>query len=304
MSTTTTDRPRRLRLRLAALVAAAALAGALSPIVGAHTAPAYAYGDVCDLCSLNFDPTACAAIGGWPYDSTLESPPPAVAGGAQPAPQQPAPAPAAPQPAAPAPAAPAPAAPQPAAPQPVAPQTSSKGTASTTTEGTAVTQGGAAVVATAPTAPTLAYTVSGTTLSLSWAAPADGGAALTGYKLVLNSGTPIGIPADATEYEIALGDGSYDAVLIATNSVGDSAPSAALADIEIRTASATPTPRTTLDASGAVTASDSEAASPVAGVAVIAGLVLTAGALLGWWWLRRRNAPPASAHATDVADGE
>ena len=291
MSTTTAPAPRRIRRRLFAALAVAALAGGLAPIAGPETA-AHAAGDVCDICSLNFDLGGCENIGGWPYDSTLESPPPAVSGGAapqQPAPQQPAPQPAAPQPAA----------PQPAAPQPAAPQTSTGGTGTTRSgagdTGATVTENAPAVVATAPVAPTFTHEVSGRVLSLTWAAPADGGAALTGYKLILNGGTPIEIPADATAYELTLGAGTYDAVLIATNSVGESAPSAAIEDIEIAGPTATPKAEKTPDASDAVAASDdSAAASPLAGVAVIGGLVVVAGALLGWWWLRRRRAVTAS----------
>jgi hypothetical protein len=288
---TTAPAPRRIRRRLFAALAVAVLAGGLAPIAGPQTA-AHAAGDVCDICSLNFDLGECENIGGWPYDSTLESPPPAVSGGAppqQPAPQQPAPQPAAPQPAA----------PQPAAPQPSAPQTSTGGTGSTRSgagdAGATVNENAPAVVATAPLAPTFTHEVSGRVLSLTWAAPADGGAALTGYKLILNGGTPIEIPADATAYELTLGAGTYDAVLIATNSVGESTPSAAIEDIEITGQTATPNAEKTPDASDAVAASDdSAAASPLAGVAVIGGLVVVAGALLGWWWLRRRRAATAS----------
>ena len=73
------SRPRRRRT--IAAFAAAVVVAALSPLGGVLATPAYAAGDVCDICSLNFDVTACEKIGGWPYDSTLESPPPAVSGG-------------------------------------------------------------------------------------------------------------------------------------------------------------------------------------------------------------------------------
>jgi len=294
---TTAATTRRLRGRLGAAIIAAALAGALSPLVGLQASPAQAAGDVCDLCSLGFDPTACAALGGWPYDSTLESPPPAIAGGGT--------APAQPAPAQPAPAQPAPAQPAPAAPQPAAPQTSTKsGGGAVTTENTVATQGGAGVTATAPAAPVLAHDVSGRTLSLTWAAPADGGAAITGYKLVLNDGTPIQIPGDVTSYEIALGAGTYDAVLIATNSVGDSAASAAVIGIEITGATAAPKPSKSIDASDAVAASDERGASPVTGVAVIGVLVLAAAGLLTWWWLRRRARPNPAVPGSDTTPAE
>lgn len=288
---------RRIRRGYFITLAVAALAGGLFPIAGPQQA-AHAAGDVCDLCSVNFDLGACENLGGWPYDSTLESPPPAVWGGTppqQPAPQQPAPQQPAPQPAA----------PQPAAPQPSAPQTSTGNNGATRSSdiGAAVGENAPAVVATAPLAPALTHTVSGRVLSLSWTAPADGGAALTGYKLILNGGTPIEIPADATEYDLTLGAGTYDAVLIATNSVGDSAPSVTVEGIEIAGTTPTREAEKTVDASDAVAASDdTAAASPLAGVAVIGGLVVVAGALLGWWWLRRRRGTPASACVTTASD--
>lgn len=274
---TATTAPRRGR-RFAALVLSAALAGAIAPVVAeVHTTPAFAAGDVCDICSVNFDLGACETLGGYPYDSTLESPPAAISN----------PKPAAPAPAAPAPAAPA--APAPAA--PAAPNTTSGGA----TETAVTQQGGAetAVVATAPVAPTaLAQKVAGRTLTLSWTAPADGGAALTGYKLILNGGSPIVLPADATTYDIALGAGSYEASLIATNSVGDSVASETLTGIEIVAASASPKATAkTLDAEAAADA----APTPIAGILTLGGLAVVGGALLAWWWIRRKrtaSAPP------------
>ena len=64
---------------------------------------AYAAGDVCDICGVNFDPGACAAAGGEPYDSVEEpwkGPPWTTAATPEPAPA-PAPAPAVSAPAAP-----------------------------------------------------------------------------------------------------------------------------------------------------------------------------------------------------------
>lgn len=53
--------------------------------------PAYAAGDVCDICGIAFDPVACERLGGWPYDSTEEEPPPAIKAASKPAPSTPAP---------------------------------------------------------------------------------------------------------------------------------------------------------------------------------------------------------------------
>ena len=281
------DQPTRRsrRGRFIAALAAAVLAAGISPVAGLASAPAYAAGDVCDICSLNFDVTACEKIGGWPYDSTLESPPPAVAGGGASAPQ-----PAAPPP----PPAPAPQAPAQPAPAPQQPATGGTSSVGSTSSGTATTPGSnaPAVVAAVPQAPTLVHRVDGRTLTLTWSAPADGGAALTGYKLVLNDGTPIPIAADATGYELELRAGEYDAVLIAVNGAGESLPSAAVTGIEISEADK-PAPQKTADASDAVAASSERGgASPLIGGVVIGGLVLAAGGLLTWWWLRRRSVTP------------
>ncbi|MRG59931.1 hypothetical protein GE115_08615, partial [Agromyces sp. CFH 90414] len=87
-----TRRTRRAR----GLAAAIALAISVPTFLLAGSGPAHAAGDVCDLCSINFDPGACDALGGYPYDSTQEEPPPAISGGGAPAPApapEPAPAP-------------------------------------------------------------------------------------------------------------------------------------------------------------------------------------------------------------------
>ncbi|NKX92200.1 hypothetical protein HF995_02755 [Sanguibacter hominis ATCC BAA-789] len=61
----TTIRPRALRrILLIAAVAGGAHLGGVST-----AAPAFSAGDVCDLCSINFDLLACEESGGEPYDS-------------------------------------------------------------------------------------------------------------------------------------------------------------------------------------------------------------------------------------------
>ncbi|WP_181156335.1 fibronectin type III domain-containing protein [Microbacterium sp. MYb45] len=283
---------RRSRVLSALAVSAAFL---LAPI--AIPTAAHAAGDVCDLCSINFDLGACEGLGGYPYDSTVEAPPAAVSGGGGGAPK-PAPAPApAPKPA----PAPAPA-PKPAQPPATGNDRPAAGTSNSTTTNTntSTTPEKAAVAATVPTAPTgLSHEIDGTTLSLAWTAPADGGSALTGYKLVLNEGTPIALPADATEYEIELGEGTYDLTLIATNAVGDSPASESIAGVEIA-GEETETAETpaTVTAEAPV-----EAGIPLAAPLTLGGIVVVAGGLLTWWWLRRRSSATATVPAAASDDG-
>lgn len=291
--TVTAPQPRLSRIRVWAAALAVTGAALVAPVVLAE--PAHAVGDVCDLCSINFDPGACDAIGGWPYDSTLEDPPPAVSGGGS--------APAQPAPAQPAPAQPAPAQPAPAQPQPQQPGTtgstgatqSGTGTSTSTSgsqTGTAPAPAEGSVAATVPAAPgALAYSVAGRKVSLTWTAPADGGAALTGYKVVFNDGTPLEIAADATSYEITLGPGQYEAVLYATNAVGDSEPTAAVAGIVV---GASPSPSASPSLLAAAAASDSSDAAPLAGGIALGMLVVAAGGGTLWWWLRRRAAHTAA----------
>lgn len=287
---------RRIR-RVTLVGAAAALALAFAPLTGVGTPAAHAAGDVCDLCSINFDLGACERAGGYPYDSTVEAPPAVFAGGSAPA----QPAPAQPAPAQPAPAQPQPAQPAPAQPAPVQPATGGQAGSSAprATTSDPVTQqiteqGVAATVPTAPTAPT--HRVAGRTLTLTWVAPADGGSALTGYKLVLNGGAPIALAADATTYDIALGAGEYDVQLIATNALGDSAASEVITGIEVgptETASPNATP---LDLEPAAASSGADVAGPLA----LGGIVVAAGGLLGWWWLRRRRTAAPTTAPADV----
>ena len=57
---------------LAVALGLAPLAGATEVVGIRVAAPAQAAGDVCDICGLNFDPGACEAAGGEPYDSVEE----------------------------------------------------------------------------------------------------------------------------------------------------------------------------------------------------------------------------------------
>ena len=77
-----------LALAIAPLTGAPEYVGLTGPTGLGGATPAYAAGDVCDICGAAFDPVKCEQIGGWPYDSVEEAPPPAVAGGtAAPAPK-------------------------------------------------------------------------------------------------------------------------------------------------------------------------------------------------------------------------
>lgn len=270
-----TRRPRAAR-RIGALSLGAAIL--IAPLTGLAAAPAYAAGDVCDICAITFDLAACESLGGYPYDSTLEEAPPAIRAAANPAPAAPAPAPAAPAPAA-----------------PVAPAAPAAGTSGTTASsgGTATTDTAVsgAVAATVPLAPAaLAHTVKDRTVTFTWTAPADGGSAITGYKLVLNGGTPIALPATETRYEVTLGAGEYDAVLIASNAIGDSVASTELTGIVVAAATATPTAKATPIAEAA---QEPAPTASLAGPLTLGGLVVAAGGLLTWWWLRRRSAATA-----------
>lgn len=266
------------KLRIFSIAAAVALAAVIAPATAIGTAPAaQAAGDVCDICSINFDLGACEKLGGYPYDSTLESPPPALSA------PKPAPVPEAPAPAAPA---PAPAAPGPQAPAAPAPAPAKQGTGATTTGTEAVTEGSTEVVtevaATVPGVPTaLKSSVKDRALTLKWAAPADGGSPITGYTLVLNGGSPIEVPAEATTYSITLGAGTYDVALSAVNSVGASQEVATVSDIVIAGDT---------KVAAAATSADAGPSAPLVGGIVLGALVLLGAGALGWWALRRRAA--------------
>ncbi|MFE6966160.1 fibronectin type III domain-containing protein [Agromyces sp. NPDC057679] len=288
-----------VRSRLRTLAATIALAITVPTFLLLWSEPAHASGDVCDLCSINFDLGACEDLGGYPYDSTQEDPPAAISGGAP----APAPVPAAPAPAAPAPAAPAPAAPAPSA--GTSGGSAASGTSSsssTTTDAAATVDQPAAAVRTAPQAPTAPKLVTtGASLTITWAAPADGGSPITGYKLSLNAGTPIKVAAGTTTYTFPkLGAGSYTATVVATNALGDGAASAVSAAVKV----AGPTPAPTVDAAErTAVATDSGAPSWLAGAGILLALVAVGAlALLGQRLLRRRRtgAAPTDHASTDV----
>ena len=280
------------------LTATIALAIALPAFTLVASEPAAAAGDVCDLCSINFDIGACDAAGGYPYDSTQESPPPALSGGGAPAP-----APAAP---APAPAAPAPAAPAPAAPAPAPAAGSGKATSGTSKTAATPEQAApaavvpGAVAATAPLAPgapTLA--TKGTALTVTWVAPADGGSPITGYKISLNAGTAIEVPAASTTYTFSkLAAGSYTATVLATNGLGDSPLSAASVSVKAAAAKTAPTEAASAPAlsNAAKTQVDSGVPAGLAGAGILVALAAVAGlALVARRFIRGRNAQPAAA---------
>lgn len=154
------------------------------------------------------------------------------------------------------------------------------------------------MAATAPAAPLgLAHRLDGASLSLTWKAPADGGSALTGYNLILDERTPIALPADVTEYEIDLDEGTHTLALVATNAVGDSPASASIEGIEVAATEPETTEPVRADA-------PSDAGVPLAAPLTLGAIVVAGGGLLAWWWLRRRTAAraavPADADSTPI----
>ncbi|MFF2273780.1 fibronectin type III domain-containing protein [Agromyces sp. NPDC058136] len=285
-----------VRSRLRTLAATLALAITVPTFLLVWSEPAHAAGDVCDLCSINFDLGACEDLGGYPYDSTQEPPPPAISGGTT----APAPAPA---PAAPAPAAPAPAAPAPSTGNSGGSASSGASSSSSATTDAATTAGQpAAVVQTAPSAPTAPKLVAkGASLTVTWAVPADGGSPVTGYKLSLNKGTPIELAAGATTYTFPkLGAGSYTATVVATNALGDGVASAASAAVKVANPTTAPTAEA---AERTAVVADAGAPSWLAGSGILIALVAVGAlALLGQRLFRRRTADAAPTDTpTDVA---
>lgn len=90
-------------------------------------------------------------------------------------------------------------------------------------------------VATAPATPDApTATVSGSTVTVNWTAPTNGGSAITGYSVALNGGVPVAVPNGSTSYAFAgLAAGSYSATVSATNAVGSSAASPASAAVTV-----------------------------------------------------------------------
>lgn len=84
-------------------------------------------------------------------------------------------------------------------------------------------------VATVPSAPDAPdASVSDTSVTVSWAEPADGGSPVTSYRVALNGGAPVTVPAGTTTHTFtALAPGDYTATVAARNTVGTSAASAA-----------------------------------------------------------------------------
>ncbi|UZX02082.1 family 43 glycosylhydrolase [Arthrobacter sp. CDRTa11] len=94
---------------------------------------------------------------------------------------------------------------------------------------TVVAQNAQAVAPAAPAAPSL--TADGSSLTASWVTPGDGGSAITGYTVTLYTSAgavhrTAQADASATSHRFAdLPAGSYQAAVVATNAVGDSAAS-------------------------------------------------------------------------------
>lgn len=83
-----------------------------------------------------------------------------------------------------------------------------------------------------PAAPTAA--VQGSDVTVTWVAPANGGAAISGYGVSLNGGTPVSVPGNTTSYTFTgLAAGSYSATVTATNAIGTSVASPASAQVVV-----------------------------------------------------------------------
>lgn len=84
-------------------------------------------------------------------------------------------------------------------------------------------------LATAPAVPEVpSVIVDGADATVTWIAPADGGSALTGYRLTVDGGTPIEVPATTTSHELTgLVGGEHTVTISAVNHLGASAASAA-----------------------------------------------------------------------------
>ena len=266
-------RPRHTARRWAMTVFAA-IAIPLSSITFAQSA--VAVGDVCDLCSINFDPTACDASGFAPYDSTVTDRYGNPLGGSV------APVPAAPAPAAPAPA-PAPAAPAPAPAAPVTAPPASKPGKQAAAQTPAVPAApsapapATASVPASPAAPTLV--ASGASLVITWGAPADGGAPITGYRVALNGGVGVDVAADESSYTFEkLTAGEYSATVLASNAVGVSPVSPASSAATITDA----VDAKTVASTTAAVAETQAPSSLLSGALILVALVAVAGlALLG-----------------------
>ncbi|MDN4642121.1 fibronectin type III domain-containing protein [Agreia sp. PsM10] len=144
----------------------------------------------------------------------------------------------------------------------------------------------AAVVPTAPAAPTA--TADGTGVTVDWAAPADGGSAITGYTVELTSGSGVvtsqtvsGSTLTASFANLVRGE-SYTATVVGTNAVGSSTASAASASATI--AALAPDAPATPTATAASTTSVSVAwAAPAANGSAITGysvVVSTGGSVV------------------------
>ncbi|MGG7462919.1 ParB-like protein [Plantibacter sp. YIM 135347] len=96
-----------------------------------------------------------------------------------------------------------------------------------------------ATVPATPAAPTA--TANGSTVSVSWTAPADGGSAISGYTLSLNGASPVAVGANVTSHDFTnLATGPYAVTVTAINAIGSSAPSAASAPVIVAPAPVDP----------------------------------------------------------------
>jgi hypothetical protein len=83
--------------------------------------------------------------------------------------------------------------------------------------------------ATAPATPAAPVaSVSGSSVTVSWMAPSNGGSAITGYEVSLDGGTPVTVGASTLSHTFTgVGLGAHTATVIAVNTVGSSTVSPA-----------------------------------------------------------------------------
>jgi predicted alpha-1,2-mannosidase len=91
----------------------------------------------------------------------------------------------------------------------------------------------AAIAPTAPNRPTLS--VAGAAITVAWSAPDDGGSVITGYRVRLDDGTAVDVPADAREHTFTnVGVGDHSARVAAVNAAGASGYSTESNSVTVR----------------------------------------------------------------------
>lgn len=110
------------------------------------------------------------------------------------------------------------------------------------------------LTATAPSAPAAPTAiVSGTSVTVNWSAPADGGSAITEYQVALNGATPATVTGSTSHTFTGLAAGSYTATVSATNAIGGSAASSPSGAVTVAASTTAPVDPTTVKGTVTVT---------------------------------------------------